>query len=219
MLHLKILNEVSKTLMKVLLPLENESVFGIHAETLARNHRGLGLRVDLSKSAARLRRRLYAMWRSPLALHEFVALTSAGWGIRPQGEESSEVGDLVLDQMKLMSTLRGLSGAGGEPMSVSLRVDLLCAILEGLSRATKNGPKDLGFNTLAVLWGVHGLEGAKFVKKLGLETSMERFFRKSHLPELTTEELEQCLQHLTSAGFLEEEEGKWRLLHQVKFGF
>jgi hypothetical protein len=220
MLHVKILNEVSNALIKVLLPLEKEELFGIRAEALARDHERLGLRVDLSKSASRLRRSMYAMWRSPLALHELVTLSPEGWGIRPRSHGPLEVGDLVLDQLKLMKGLRTLQGPDGKTLSTPLCLDLLTAILDGIGRATKSGPRDVGFNAAAVLWALHSLESANRVKKPGLETGVARFFKQWGLPEPSVQEVQRCVTLLTDGRFIADEHGKyWRLLSHVKFGF
>lgn len=220
MLHTRKLAEYSAVLQDALQPVVKKHGIDGTPDGLAKDHDRWGLRIDLSKSAAKLRRRLFAMWRSPLVLHELVALTDAGWGLRPPETGPDLVGELVVDHMKLFRGVRMLHAGGRDTVKAEAAVDFLTAFIQALARASKTGPRGADSAAMATLWALHGMETARRVKKEGAGAAVVKQLKTVGLPEQTPAQVDAHIKTLNAAGFIQDEQGKyWRLQGEVRFGF
>lgn len=220
MLHTRKLAEFSQVLQETLRPVMEDHQLEGDPAVLAKDHERWGVRVDLSKSAAKLRRRLFAQWRSPLVLHELVSLSDKGWGLRPKPVGPDLLGDLVVDHLKLVRGIKMLHPPGASMCRGDAAVDVLSAFVAALAKVTITGMRAGRSDVLGTLLALHGLETARRIKKDGLAQAVVKMQKTLGLPESPPAEVAQFVKMLEDTGFIQDEAGKyWRLQGNLKWSF
>jgi hypothetical protein len=179
-------------------------------------------RYDMSRSAARFRRRLYAQWRSPLVLTEFVHLGPEGWGLRALAKDPAEVGDFCLEQFKALAAIRMWGAPGKARLSNQERVVALKGVLNGVLKATKTGQPLMTDVEVAVLWALHANEGGRKVRMETLAPGVSRHLPLWGLQAPKEAELGALVETLKKRGFIKDlEDGnrQWRLQDWVMYPF
>ncbi|MBI5497996.1 MAG: hypothetical protein HY904_23535 [Deltaproteobacteria bacterium] len=178
------------------------------------------LRFDLSRSATRLRRRLYGMFRSPLVLVELVRLGEDGWGLRPPEKEPDTVGDVVMDPFRVLSNFR-VWGSANQRMSAPDRVVAFRVVFNALLSVTKSGQAPMTDAEAGALLAMHANEGGKKVKKDAVSPGIVRHFPSWGLQTPDAAGIEALLASLQTRGFVKpmEDKAMWRLTEEVRVEF
>jgi hypothetical protein len=183
-------------------------------------------RYDMSRSASRFRRRLYAQWRSPLVLNELVGLTKEGYGLRPAEPEPLDVGDVLVDQWRLVAIIKGWGAPPrGAPKDVKDRLNpqdrvvALQCVMNALVDATYGDKTPVSDVEAAVLWSLHLSEGAKKVRKDQVAQNAGRHLPKWGLYLPSPMQLETVVKLLEERGYIKSEGASWRITDVVTWPF
>lgn len=218
MLHGRCLEIISRNLRGNLEALVASGDLDLDPEEASTDLARFGIRIDLSRSAARLRRQVYWFVKSPLVLTEFVALGDDGWGPRKPMPGPAYVGDVCVQQLTLVRVARGYKGPAGRDAQGAIKV--LSAVLSAVASASKLGLREPTPDMCAVLVSLHMGETARRIKKSAVVANAERHFRQMGLPDPAPKAVEAAVKQLAKHRFVSDEEGRnWKLNRDVKWTF
>lgn len=180
----------------------------------------LCVRVDLSRSAARMRRQFYAAVHNPMVLAGLFVLDDAGWRPRDPEPIKQPLGDIWVDHVRLIRLVRGLKGPVPKA-NAGAPVHGLHAFLAGMGKATQMGLKYPSITLAGTLLSMHLLETARRVKKGAPATQTPRHFRQWGLLEPSPDDVELEVARLVQHGFVKVDEtgASYRLQDEVSWSF
>ena len=207
MLFKRYVGQLSKHVEAAFAGLVKKKKIDADPRAVAADLQRLNLRVDMSKSAARLRR-------------QFIALGKDGWEPRMEDAGPVILGDVYLDQFKLVRLCRSFRAPEGERESPALALEVLQAYLDAISKAMQGGLKYPSQADVGVLLSLHLSETAHKVKKETVHRNVARHFGQWKIPEPGPADVDDALRRLLQYGFIKDEDEKsWRLVEEVAWQF
>jgi hypothetical protein len=192
----------------------------VKAEDVAADLVKTAVKVDMSRSATRLRRRLYASWgKYDLCEGELVRLSVQGLEVRPDllQRDPDEVGDLHVDPFRVLSVTRMLGLGGKTRLGHQDRVKAVHLVLSTLIGRTRSRLPPLTERTVAVLMAMHAVEASHEVPKLTLHAQANRFFGQWELAAISEVDLGRELDTLQRHGAVASADARWKLSERLSY--
>lgn len=220
MLYRKYIQDLSKHLEAGLTTLVKQKKVDVDPKAAARDLHKLNFRIDMSKSAARLRRQLYRFVRSPLQITELIALGPDGYEVRYEETGPVVLGDIYLDQFRLVRLARAARVQKGEPEQPALPVLVLRTYLDAISKAMRGGFKYPSDEEVGVLLSLHLSETAQRVRKASIHKNIPRHFGVWRISEPSPDDVDAAIKRLLQYGFITDEDPtSYRLMEEVGWQF
>ena len=172
------------------------------------------VKLDMSRSAARLRRRLYAQWqRWDLCEGEVVRLGPTGVELRPgwKDKDPDELGDLFVDPFRIISVVKMLGLGGPARLSNTDRIKGVATVLNTIIKQTRHKSGPLADRTVVVLMALHAVEANREVPKAKVADTVSRHCGQWGVPLPDARELATDLETLTRHGALTDAGESYRL--------
>lgn len=177
-------------------------------------------RIDMNRSAARLRRMLYAQWgRLDLVAGEFFALTAKGLEQRP-APGLGTLGELHLDPFRLFSAVKMLGYPGEARLSLEDRVKASHVVVKVMHRLCLQKLPVLTARQVALLMVAHSFEAGREVDRAKMLPHVAKHFPQWNIPAPSPQDLEADVQALLSHGlFVPTKEGStvYRLAERLTY--
>jgi hypothetical protein len=174
----------------------------VKAEDVAADLMKTAVKVDMSRSAARVRRRLYAQWqRWDLCPGELVRLGPQGLELNPglKSPDPVEMGDLYVDPFRVLSVVKML-GLGGTRLNPLDRIKAFHTVFQSIIKTTKNKKTALSERAVAVLLALHAVEANREVLKPKVQDAVSRHFGQWGVPLPDDAEMEAAIAILEEHG-------------------
>jgi hypothetical protein len=180
------------------------------------------VKVDMSRSATRLRRRLYAQWgKYDLCEGEFVRLSNTGLEVRPDllQRDPDEVGDLHLDPFRIIGVAKMIGLGGKARLSHPDRVRAVHLILSALLRMTRSRKPAPSLRTVAVFMALHAVEANHEVAKSSGLAVVNRHLTQWEVPAVSEAELAAELLLLEEHGAIngQTDPKMWKLCERLSY--
>lgn len=187
---------------------------GVKPEDVSADLMKTAVRVDMSRSAARLRRRLYAQWqRWDLCEGEVVRLGPTGVELRPgwKDKDPDELGDLYVDPFRVISVVKMLGLGGQARLSNTDRIKGVSTVLNAIIKNTRHKGGPLSDRTVTVLMALHAVEANREVAKAKVTDTIARHCGQWGVPLPDAAELASDLATLQGNGAISDVGDAWRL--------
>ena len=180
------------------------------------------VKVDMSRSATRLRRRLYAQWgKWDLMEGEVYRLTKDGLEVRPDllERDPDEVGDLHIDPFRIIGVAKMIGLGGKARLTHPDRVKAVHIILTALLKATRTARALPTERTVAVLMALHAVEANHEVAKNTALAVANRHLAQWERPTISEAELAGELALLEEHGAIKGEidPRMWKLAERLSY--
>lgn len=161
------------------------------------------IHVDMSRSATRLRRRMYAAWGKPaMAFGELLRLTPTGIQPRPLNEDPTTLGDVRVNLPAVTALVRSWS-TGRVKLTPRDQIKALKVLLDAVaSQSAKAGPW-LTETQVALLVALQAQAGENAVAIAQLTQTLNAGLSKLGVPQPQPEALATDVDTLKAAGALE----------------
>lgn len=178
------------------------------------------VKIDMNRSAARLRRMLYAQWgKLEMVAGEFYRLGPTGVEEREAAPSIRELGDLHIDPFRVMSVVKMLGFSGKNRLAVEDRVKGNHLILHTLQQQTLSKAAPLTVRSVGVLMTLHAVEANREVEKGAVVAQAVRHFPQWNLPVPHEDEVLADVQLLLEHGAIAETEdgARYRLKDRISY--
>ncbi|MBI5496890.1 MAG: hypothetical protein HY904_17885 [Deltaproteobacteria bacterium] len=221
MLWSKKLEDCQAVLTKDLKPFLAKRLPDIKPEGVAEDLSRTAVRVDMSRSATRLRRRLYAQWGKWFIDGELYRLGPKGLEVRPDllEKDPEEVGDLHIDPFRIISVARMLGVGGKNRLDNADRVRCVTLLLTSLTSVCRSRKEPLTERTVAVLMALHAVEANREVAREKVADAVKRHLTQWGYPVPDPAELQKELALLVDHGAIRStgEGAPWRLGERLSY--
>lgn len=221
MLWAKKLEQVGAALKKDLALFLKTRIKDASAQDVAEDLVKTAIKADMSRSAIRLRRRLYAQWgKYDLMEGELYRLTSTGLQERNLLEpDPVEVGDLHIDPFRLISVVKMLGMTGKVRLNNQDRVKCVTLVLKTIVQKTRAVQPPLTERAVGVLMALHAVEADRHVPHASVVPTVRRFFGQWELPVPSDAEIEQDMATLVSLGAVlpADDATRWRVSERISY--
>jgi hypothetical protein len=221
MLWARKLQEVHKAVTKALTLFLKSKLPGVDVPAVAEDILRNAIRVDMSRSATRLRRRLYAQWgKYNLVPGELVRLSPGGLEMRPPERDPLEVGELHLDPFRVAPTMRLLQSPKKKTrLSHGDCVRGWLLATNAVISCSRSSLGPLQESCMAVLAAVHAVERDRLVDRGQVLTVVKRILGQWKMPVPLDAQIQADLEVLERHGYLKacEAPDQWRLSDRVSY--
>jgi hypothetical protein len=176
----------------------------------------------MSRSATRLRRRLYAQWgKWDLMEGELYRLTKDGLEVRPDlaSKDPDEVGDLHIDPFRIIGVAKMIGLGGKARLTHPDRVKAVHLILTCLLKATRTTRALPTLLTVGAFMALHAVEANHEVAKASAFSVVNRHLAQWELPPVTEADLDAELALLVEHGAIDGETDPrmWKLTGRLSY--
>lgn len=180
------------------------------------------VKVDMSRSATRLRRRLYAQWgKYDLCEGELFRLSDKGLEVRPDllKADPEEVGDLHIDPFRIISVAKMIGLGGKARLTHPDRVKAVHIILTTLLKRTRTSRPYPSERTVAVFMALHAVEANHEVAKSTGLAVVNRYLTQWELPPISEADLAAELQLIEDHGAIngQTDPRMWKLTERISY--